>query len=59
MCSSRTVHLVRDEASAAEIARLFASGEGSIDDCSLIDADECLLDDVDVEAVAADVPADL
>ena len=50
---------MRDEASAAEIARLFASGEGSIDDCTLIDADECLLDDVDVEAVAADVPADL
>jgi hypothetical protein len=53
------VHLVRDEASAAEIARLFASGQGSLDDCSLMEADECLLDDVDVEAVAADVPADL
>ena len=53
------VHLVRDEASAAEIARLFASGQGAVDDCSLIDADECLLDDVDVEAVAAEVPADL
>ncbi len=50
------VHLVRDESAAAEIARLFASGEGSIDDCSLIDADECLLDDVDVEAVARDSP---
>ena len=53
------VHLVRDESAAEDIARLFASGEGSVDDCSLIDADECLLDDVDVEAVAADVPADL
>ena len=50
------VHLVRDEASAAEIARLFASGQGAVDDCSLIDADECLLDDVDVEAVARDSP---
>ena len=50
------VHLVRDESAAAEIARLFASGEGSVDDCSLIDADECLLDDVDVEAVARDSP---
>ena len=50
------VHLVRDESAAEEIARLFASGEGSIDDCSLIDADECLLDDVDVEAVARDSP---
>ncbi|CAH0373430.1 unnamed protein product [Pelagomonas calceolata] len=50
------VHLVRDESAAAEIARLFAAGEGSIDDCSLIDADECLLDDVDVEAVARDSP---
>ena len=47
------VHLVRDESAAEDIARLFASGEGSVDDCSLIDADECLLDDVDVEAVAA------
>ena len=50
------VHLVRDESAAEEIARLFASGEGSIDDCSLIDAEECLLDDVDVEAVARDSP---
>ena len=50
------VHLVRDESAAEEIARLFAAGEGSIDDCSLIDADECLLDDVDVEAVARDSP---
>ena len=50
------VHLVRDESAAEDVARLFASGEGSIDDCSLIDADECLLDDVDVEAVARDSP---
>ena len=50
------VHLVRDESAAEEIARLFASGQGAVDDCSLIDADECLLDDVDVEAVARDSP---
>ena len=50
------VHLVRDEASAADIARLFASGQGALDDCSLVEADECLLDDVDVEAVARDSP---
>ena len=50
------VHLVRDEGAAEEIARLFASGRGALDDCSLIDADECLLDDVDVEAVARDSP---
>ena len=42
-----------DESAAEDIARLFASGQGAVDDCSLIDADECLLDDVDVEAVAA------
>ena len=50
------VHLVRDESAAEDIARLFASGQGALDDCSLIDADECLLDDVDVEAVARDSP---
>ena len=50
------VHLVRDESAAAEIARLFAAGQGAVDDCSLIDAEECLLDDVDVEAVARDSP---
>ena len=50
------VHLVRDESAAEDIARLFAAGQGAVDDCSLIDAGECLLDDVDVEAVARDSP---
>ena len=48
------VHLVRDEATAAAVFKLFASGQGAVDDCALIDAEECALDDVDVAAVAAD-----
>jgi len=47
------VHLVRDETAAAAVFQLFASGQGAVDDCALIDAEECALDDVDVAAVAA------